>query len=98
ANRTERPMARSLRITLAQLNPTVGDIRGNAEKLMAAWEQGRVAGSDIVMSSEMFLTGYSSQDMVRKPAFSRDAMAVVEELAARTAEGPALGVGAPLAD
>lgn len=88
-------MTDSFRITLAQLNPVVGDIRGNAAKARDAWEQGRTAGSDLVMTSEMFLTGYSSQDMVRKPAFTRDAMQMVDQLARDCAEGPALGIGHP---
>ncbi|MCR8726625.1 NAD+ synthase [Frigidibacter sp. ROC022] len=88
-------MAETFRITIAQLNPTVGDIRGNAAKARDAWAQGKAAGSDIVMTSEMFLTGYSSQDMVKKHAFTRDAMHMVETLARDCAEGPALGIGHP---
>jgi NAD+ synthase len=70
-------MANSFRLTMAQLNPTVGDIAGNAAKARDAWAQGKAAGSHYVALSEMFLTGYSSQDMVRKPAFTLAAMAEV---------------------
>ena len=89
-------MGDRFRMTIAQMNPTVGDIRGNAAKIRSAWEAGRAAGADVVMTAELSLTGYSPQDMVRKPAFTRDAMAWVERLAADCADGPALGVGHPL--
>jgi NAD+ synthase len=88
-------MANSFRLTMAQLNPTVGDIAGNAAKARDAWAQGKAAGSHYVALSEMFLTGYSSQDMVRKPAFTLAAMAEVKRLAADCADGPALGIGGP---
>ena len=46
------------RLTIAQLNPTVGDLAGNAAKAQAAWSEGRAAGADMVALPEMFLTGY----------------------------------------
>jgi NAD+ synthase len=81
-------MADRFRITLAQLNPTVGDIPGNAAKARKAWEEGRKAGAQLVALPEMFLTGYNTQDLVMKPAFHRAAMAAAEQLA----------VGAPWAE
>jgi NAD+ synthase len=89
-------MASSFRITLAQLNPTVGDIAGNADRAARAWAEGRAAGAGLVALPEMFITGYQPQDLVMKPAFARHAMRAVDELAKRCAEGPALAVGAPL--
>ena len=86
------------RVTLAQLNPTVGDLDGNAAKARAAWEQGRAAGANLVALPEMFITGYNTQDLVMKPAFHRAAMAVVEALAVEVADGPALAIGAPWAE
>ncbi len=91
-------MASSFRITLAQLNPTVGDIAGNAERAARAWAEGRAAGAGLVALPEMFVTGYQPQDLVMKPAFARHAMRAVDELAKRCADGPALAVGAPLLD
>ncbi|MDV7269299.1 NAD+ synthase [Thioclava sp. A2] len=91
-------MADRFRLTLAQLNPTVGAFAANAEKAFAAWEAGREAGADMVALPEMFLTGYQTQDLVLKPAFVRDAMAHMEALAARIKDGPALGIGAPYTD
>uniref|UniRef100_UPI0035B2676A NAD+ synthase n=1 Tax=Paenirhodobacter enshiensis TaxID=1105367 RepID=UPI0035B2676A len=91
-------MADKFRLTLAQLNPTVGAIAANAERAFEAWQQGREAGADFVALPEMFLTGYQTQDLVLKPAFVAEAMAAMETLAARTAQGPALGIGGPFHD
>ncbi len=89
-------MAKRFRITLAQLNPTVGDIAGNAEKAKAAWEAGKAAGADFVALTEMFITGYNAQDLIMKEAFTRDAMAAIDRLRDECADGPALGIGGPL--
>ncbi|SMX24104.1 NAD+ synthase [Boseongicola aestuarii] len=89
-------MTNRFRITLGQLNPTVGDLAGNKAKALAAWEEGRAAGADFVALPEMFITGYNTQDLVMKPAFARDAMAHLDALRAETADGPALGIGGPL--
>ncbi len=91
-------MADRFRITLAQLNPTVGDIVGNAAKALTAWEEGGAAGADLVALPEMFLTGYNAQDLVMKPAFHQAAMAEAEALAKRCADGPALAIGCPWAE
>jgi len=88
-------MTDRFRLTLAQLNPTVGALRDNADKAFAAWQQGKEAGADMVALTEMFITGYNTQDLVMKPAFHLDAMAVIEDLAKRCAEGPTLAVGGP---
>jgi len=85
----------SFRITLAQMNPTVGDIRGNADKARAAWEQGKKDGADLVALPEMFLAGYQCQDLIRRPAFVDDLARAATELAAACADGPALGIGLP---
>ncbi len=89
-------MSARFRLTLAQLNPTVGDLNGNAEKARAAWAHGRDAGADMVALPEMFITGYQTQDLVMREQFARDAMATVETLMAECADGPALGIGGPL--
>jgi len=88
-------MADRFRLTLAQMNPTLGDIAGNAALARAAWDQGRAAGADMVALSEMFITGYQTQDLVLKPAFAEAAMAAIMALARDCAEGPALGIGGP---
>ena len=88
-------MADHFRLTLAQLNPVMGDFAANAELAFQAWLAGRDAGAQMVALSEMFLTGYQTQDMVMKPAFTRAAMQAVAALAVRIVDGPALGIGAP---
>ena len=89
-------MTNRFRITLGQMNPTVGDLAGNMAKALEVWEKGRSAGADFVALPEMFITGYNTQDLIMKPAFARDAMAHIEELMSETADGPALGIGGPL--
>ena len=91
-------MPDTFRLTMAQLNPIVGDISGNRAKALEAWRAGKAAGSDFVAMPEMFLAGYQPQDLVLKPAFTADAMAQAAALAADCADGPPLGVGLPWAE
>ncbi|MEM7088411.1 MAG: NAD+ synthase [Pseudomonadota bacterium] len=91
-------MADRFRITLAQLNPIVGDIKGNADTAYQVWQKGQAAGADLVAFPEMFITGYNTQDLVMKPVFHNAAMDAVNELARRCADGPALAIGGPWAD
>ncbi|MDZ4135268.1 MAG: nitrilase-related carbon-nitrogen hydrolase, partial [Paracoccaceae bacterium] len=88
-------MADTFRLTLAQLNPTVGAIAANTAAALAAWQQGRDAGADMVALTEMFITGYQTLDLVMKPAFVAQAIAAIETLAGQCADGPALGIGGP---
>jgi NAD+ synthase len=89
-------MAERFRLSLAQLNPTVGDLEGNAAMARAAWAEARDAGADMVAFPEMFLTGYQLQDLVKKPAFAMDGQRVLTRLAEACADGPAIGIGGPL--
>ncbi|MEM6477552.1 MAG: NAD+ synthase [Pseudomonadota bacterium] len=89
-------MTRHFRLTLAQLNPTVGDLAGNAKKAKAAWLEAKDAGADLVAFPEMFITGYQTQDLVMKPAFAEGALKAIEALARDCAEGPALAIGGPV--
>ena len=91
-------MADRFRLMLAQLNPTVGDLNGNAAQARDAWKAGKAAGADLVALPEMSITGYQTQDLVMKPAFINDAVATIEKLAADCADGPALAVGGPFPD
>lgn len=88
-------MADTFRITLGQMNPTVGDIAHNAKVARTVWEAGRDAGADLVALPEMFITGYNTQDLVLKPAFQQAAREAVEALAQACADGPALAIGGP---
>src|SRR5437868_7999381 len=90
-----RPLDR-LAIAIAQLNPTVGDIAGNAEKARRARAQAAGDGADLVAFSELFISGYPPEDLVLKPALQAACRAKIEELARDTADGgPALLIGTP---
>ncbi len=93
-------MPQTFRLTLAQLNPTVGALAANADLARIAWAGARAAGADMVVFPEMFITGYQTQDLVMKPAFARDAMAtLIEAIGRRNAPwGPAIGIGGPWLD
>src|SRR5580693_3837306 len=83
-------------ITLAQLNPTVGDVTGNAAKARAARAQAKADGADLVVLPELFIAGYPPEDLVLKPAFQSACRAAIEDLARETADGgPAMLVGTP---
>jgi NAD+ synthase len=83
-------------ITLAQLNPTVGDVTGNAAKARAARAQARADGADLVVFPELFIAGYPPEDLVLKPAFQAACRTAVEDLARDTADGgPAVLIGSP---
>jgi len=83
-------------ITLAQLNPTVGDVTGNAAKARMARAKARADGADLVVLSELFIAGYPPEDLVLKPAFQSACRAAIEELARETADGgPAMLIGSP---
>lgn len=88
-------MTNRFRLTLAQLNSTLGDLHGNASRAREAWQAGREVGADLVALPELFLTGGGAQDLIAKPAFVAAAVAEVEALARHCADGPALAIGAP---
>ena len=91
-------MSETFRLTLAQLNPTVGALRANADKARAAWQAAKEAGAQMVALPEAFVTGYQTQDLVMRPQFYQDAMAMIDALAAECADGPAMGIGGPYHD
>ena len=82
-----------LKIALAQVNPTVGDIAGNIAKLRAMHARAGELGADVVVFPELFITGYPPEDLVLKSAFVVEAQASVEALAADLGEGPAVLTG-----
>lgn len=86
----------SFRLAMAQLNPTVGDIAGNAEKVREARAVAARGDADLVVFPELFIAGYPPEDLVLKPAFVEDCRVAIESLASETADGgPAMLVGAP---
>ncbi|MBU6235946.1 MAG: NAD+ synthase [Alphaproteobacteria bacterium] len=84
-----------MKIALAQINPTVGNLAANAAKIAAA--HARNLSSDIVMVPELALSGYPPEDLVLKPAFMDAIAAEAQKLCALTAHGPALLLSTPWA-
>ncbi|MFK5998749.1 MAG: NAD+ synthase [Rhodobacterales bacterium] len=89
-------MADKLRLTLAQLNPALGDFSGNLAKARDAWAKAKAVNSDMLVLPEMFLSGYQAQDLVQKPAFTADALVKLQAFAAKCHDGPAIGIGLPM--
>jgi NAD+ synthase (glutamine-hydrolysing) len=89
-------MNSAMKITLAQLNPVVGDISGNLAKISETLRRCPV-DTDLVVFSELFLVGYPPRDLLERPAFIRRVQEALEELARWSAAYPHLGilVGAP---
>jgi NAD+ synthase (glutamine-hydrolysing) len=73
-----------LRIALAQINPTVGDLDGNVAKIRAAYDEADEAGCDLVAFPELAITGYPPEDLVLKPGFVADNLAALDKVAAFT--------------
>ncbi len=93
---TSRP-ANHLAIGLAQLNASVGNLGANGDAILAA--RATVPGADLLVTPELSVVGYPPEDLVLKPALVEAARAAVDRLAAATGDGgPALLVGAPLAE
>ncbi|MGE0151380.1 MAG: NAD+ synthase [Reyranellaceae bacterium] len=89
-------MTDTLALALAQLNPIVGDVPGNQAKVRAARGKARELGADLVLYSELVLSGYPPEDLVLKPAFQRALRQAAEELAADTGDGgPAMLLPTP---
>ena len=86
----------TLKLALAQLNPTMGDIAGNISKLRAARAKAASHGAHLLMTPELYLCGYPPEDLVLKPSFQDALRRAAEELARETSDGgPALLVGLP---
>ncbi len=83
----------TLKIALAQLNPTVGDIERNALKVIEARAEAARLGADLVVFPELFVTGYPPEDLVLKPAFQQAVKARVLALARELGDGPAVLLG-----
>ena len=89
-------MADTLSLALVQLNPTVGDIGGNVAKLLEARLKAAEQGVDLVVTSELFVSAYPSEDLVLKPSFLDAVEDAVHALAMETAGGgPSILLGTP---
>lgn len=85
-----------LRLAVGQLNPTLGDIAGNLELARAARRRAAEQGADLLLLSELFLSGYPPEDLVLKPAFVSACRAALDALVSDTKDGgPGLIVGLP---
>ncbi len=73
-----------LRVALAQINPVVGDLDGNAERIVAAVRQAGDSGADLAVFPELALTGYPPEDLLLKPGVVADNMAAMGKIAAVT--------------
>jgi NAD+ synthase len=86
----------TLRIAVGQFNPTVGDVAGNLAKAREARADAAAQGADLLLLTELFISGYPPEDLVLKPAFLNACLKAVEDLAADTADGgPGVIVGFP---
>ncbi|WP_300543372.1 NAD+ synthase [Maricaulis sp.] len=88
-------MTDRISILTAQLNPVVGDVKGNLAKARAALSEARIRGADLIVFPEMFLLGYPPEDLVLKPAAVEACKAALDQLAEDTKAGPAVLVGLP---
>ncbi|MEX0807137.1 MAG: NAD+ synthase [Dongiaceae bacterium] len=89
-------MTDSLAIALAQLNPVVGDLDGNVARLREARAEAARNGAELLVASELVISGYPPEDLVLKPFFQARCREAAEALAADTADGgPAMIVGCP---
>ena len=69
-----------MKIALAQLNPTVGDIEGNRRRILDAYAKAAARGADLVVTPELSLVGYPPRDLLLKPRFVADNLAAFERL------------------
>ena len=92
-------MTDRLTITLAQLNPVVGAINGNIDKVREARRQAASVGADLVVCSELVVSGYPPEDLVLKPFFLEKVEDAVRAFAEETDDGgPAVLLTAPWRD
>ena len=83
-----------MRVAIAQLDCVVGDMPGNAARILAAVDEARRGGADLVVTPELSLCGYPPEDLLLRPAFLAACAGELEHLAAQVT-GPAVLVGFP---
>lgn len=79
------PTETKIRVASAQINPIVGDIKGNSGKVLEAAIEAKALGADVVLFPEMVITGYPVEDLALRPAFRSASIAAVDELAKKLA-------------
>ncbi|RUM89289.1 MAG: NAD+ synthase [Thermodesulfatator sp.] len=83
-----------MRIALAQINPTIGDLTGNLEKILSFWEKAREVGAELVVFPELSLCGYPPRDLLTRREFLRAVQRALEKLVA-SIRRPGIIVGYP---
>ncbi|MEW6201620.1 MAG: NAD+ synthase [bacterium] len=89
-------MAMKIRIAMAQLDSTVGDLVGNAERAVAAIQQAKEQGVHLVILPEMFITGYPTNDLLFENGFVEENEKVLKEIVAPQTKGIAAIIGGVL--
>ncbi len=92
-----KTMTKTLKMLAAQLNPVVGDIKGNKALAEMAHAEAKAKGADLLVLSELFILGYPAEDLVLKPAAVEQSMAAIHALAKLTEGNPAMLIGSPWA-
>jgi NAD+ synthase (glutamine-hydrolysing) len=83
----------ALRLALGQLDAAVGDIDGNVTRILDAWRRAAEAGADLIVFTELTITGYPPEDLLLKPEFVRANLAALERLAEEGPTGTVAVVG-----
>ncbi len=83
-----------LRVAAAQLNLVVGDLEGNARRIIQAYDEAEGAGCDLVVFPELTVTGYPPEDLLLRPAFVAQAAETLDKIASRTGRAAAV-IGFP---
>lgn len=79
-------LAEPFRLALAQFNPTVGDLRGNRDRILETMRCAQDLGAELLAFPELALTGYPPEDLLLKPSFIRDNLQMVREIAQQTGD------------
>jgi len=84
---------KQLRLALAQINTTVGDVEGNRRRILRSIDEARQAQADVVVFPELALTGYPPEDLLLRPQFITDNLAALNRIARAVTKGIAVVVG-----
>ena len=76
----------TIRVALAQINPTVGDLEGNASQILDYMDRAREIGADLIAFPELALTGYPPEDLLLKPHFVRENRRVLDRIIAAASD------------
>jgi NAD+ synthase (glutamine-hydrolysing) len=82
-----------VRVALAQINTTVGDVWGNAEKAANALRKATDAGAELVALPELTITGYPPEDLLMRPSFIKENLRALEEFAGEVPTGVVAAIG-----